>query len=286
MKTNLDRIDITNDFMFSHVMRNPQICKEFLAYLLPGHTFSDVQYYSVEDDFSRTPLPPWSETQKTFESFYDKRGVRLDAYLDDGKTIYSIEMQTSWQKGLAERARLYQAHIDVSQLQKGKEFDELRPSYVIFICKYDPFGKGLYRYSFQNICAEKPELKLNDGTFKLFFNTAGRAGTASEELRGLLAYMNSTQTYPIEETKFDLIRKIEEAVRLAKQDDEWRKTFMLYQVRLQEARREGVQQGTKHEKLQTAKKMLHEGLSTDMIMRITGLSLNEIKEVGLGQTKK
>ena len=87
-------------------------------------------------------------------SAIDKRGVRLDAYLDDGKTIYNIEMQTAEYGALPQRARLYQAHIDINQLERGQNFDELRPSYVIFICTFDPFGKSRYQYSFRNVCRE------------------------------------------------------------------------------------------------------------------------------------
>ena len=32
----IDAVDITNDFMFAYVMRNPQLCAELLEYLLPG----------------------------------------------------------------------------------------------------------------------------------------------------------------------------------------------------------------------------------------------------------
>ena len=56
----------------------------------------------------------------------------------------------------------------------------MRPSYVIFICTFDPFGKSLYRYSFRNVCREDGTLELRDEAYKLFF-TEGHA----ERLRAL-----------------------------------------------------------------------------------------------------
>ena len=37
--------------------------------------------------------------------------------------------------------------MDVSQLKPGEDYDTLPESYVIFICTFDPFGKGLYKYT-------------------------------------------------------------------------------------------------------------------------------------------
>ena len=42
--------------------------------------------------------------------------------------------------------------MDVDNLLRGQSYAELKESYVIFICKQDPFGKGLPVYT----CAQKP----------------------------------------------------------------------------------------------------------------------------------
>ena len=38
----LRNVDITDDFMFSYVMRKPEICIEMLEYLLPGQKIRTV----------------------------------------------------------------------------------------------------------------------------------------------------------------------------------------------------------------------------------------------------
>lgn len=133
----------------------------------------------------------------------------MDVYLDDGQTVYNVEMQTVQKPYFAKRARLYQAHMDIHQLKRGQNYDQLKPSYVIFICKFDPFGQGLYRYSFENVCLEADGLKLNDETYKLFFSTTGTNGDISLRQKELLNYMNNSKAYPVRETSDELIRLIE-----------------------------------------------------------------------------
>ena len=121
----MHKVDIRNDLMFSYVMRNPEICTELLEVLLPGHKIARVEYIELESERDGAPQAAITkarknrpDTQKALLSAIDKRGVRLDAYLDDGKTIYNIEMQTAEYGALPQRARLYQAHIDINQLER------------------------------------------------------------------------------------------------------------------------------------------------------------------------
>ena len=243
----INKVDIRNDLMFSYVMRNPEICTELLEVLLPGHKIARVEYIELESERdgarragkARKNRP---DTQKALLSAIDKRSVRLDAYLDDGKTIYNIEMQTAEYGALPQRARLYQAHIDINQLERGQNFDELRPSYVIFICTFDPFGQSRYQYSFRNVCQETGE-ELQDEAYKLFFNTTGREGEISPSLREMLQYINNPGAYPVQKSKVELIHQIETAVEEANRDEEWRRMYMTWQIRQREAELLGEKRG-------------------------------------------
>ena len=116
--------------------------------------------------------PPKWLRKRRWRNRLASAGVRLDAYVDDGANVYTIEMQTTRQSALPKRARLYQAHMDINQLSRGQYYDKLRPGFVIFICTFDPFGRGLCRYSFRNVCKEE-DFELKDEAYKLFFNTTG-----------------------------------------------------------------------------------------------------------------
>lgn len=51
---------------------------------------------------------------------------------------------------------------------------------------------------------------------------------------------------------------------------------MIYQVHQQDAELRGEERGEQKEKINNAKGMLHEGLSADLISRVTGLPISEI----------
>ncbi len=191
---------------------------------------------------------------------------------------------------LPQRSRLYQAHLDIHQLQRGQHYDQLRPSYVIFICTFDPFGEGQYRYTFRNVCQELP-LELNDGTYKLFFSTVGTKGEVSDGLKEILRYINDPKHYEIDGTMPRLIERIDQAVNEAKMSDEWRRAYMTYQIHQRDAELRGIAIGEKRgeqrgiaigEKrgiLETSKKMLQAGMIVQDVARITGLSLEEVKSL-------
>lgn len=73
----LRNVDITDDFMFSYVMRKPEICIEMLEYLLPGHKIRSVKYIQMDnEEIEADSNQP--ETQKALNEAFAKRGVRLD----------------------------------------------------------------------------------------------------------------------------------------------------------------------------------------------------------------
>ena len=87
-----ENLNISNDFMFAKVMRNPELCKEMLERLL------DIQIDHIE----------YPEEQKVIDISKDSKSVRLDVYLKDEKgTVYNIEIQTTNKKNLPKRTRYY-----------------------------------------------------------------------------------------------------------------------------------------------------------------------------------
>ena len=289
----LNDVDIRDDFMFSYIMRDPELCLGLLRQLLPDCPIERIEYVELEAEKQQLEkaLGTRLETQKVLFGAAGKRSVRLDAYLDDGKTIYNIEMQTAEQIALPQRSRLYQAHIDVNQLERGQYYDELRPSYVIFICTFDPFGKSLYRYSFRNVCREDGEVELQDEAYKLFFNTKGTRGEIPEALKEMLAYINNPEEYPVEKSKLKLIHRLDEAVETAKMSEDWRRAYMTYQTHLRDAQLEGIAigrkegrqegrlEGRKEGLLEAAKAMLQGHLPVEQIVRFTGLSQEDVQKL-------
>ena len=162
------QVTFSNRYMFRLVMEEEQLCKRTLEVVL-GIRISKLVYL---------------EQEKSYEGNFSSKGIRLDVYIEaeDG-VAYDLELQASDEDGIAlgKRTRYYQSLIDVNVLKKGQPYNELKKSIIIFICKYDPFGKNLLRYTFSNLCKENPSISLNDDSSKLFINTKGLVG---EESRG------------------------------------------------------------------------------------------------------
>lgn len=93
-----EELGFTNDFMFSRIMQDKKICKPFLEMIL-GIKIDHIEYL---------------ESQKTIDLKVDAKSVRLDIFVDDGKTVYNCEMQTSFFKNIPKRSRYYQGFIDVN----------------------------------------------------------------------------------------------------------------------------------------------------------------------------
>ena len=226
------RIPITDDYMFSYVMRQPGICASVIECLLPG---IHIDHVSFLDE-------PEVQTQKTIQGALGTHSVRLDVYLDDGTTVFNVEMQTGDRSDLPKRLRFYGSRIDCDQLKTSADYSQLRPTYIIFICTFDPFGLDQYHYSFENCCAEVPGLKLNDGSYKLFFNTTGHKGEVSDELRSLLAYFDGNAEI-VAEPDTPLIQKIDTIVDVANRDAEWRRSYMTFEMAQLDAMKLGRAEG-------------------------------------------
>lgn len=123
--------------------------------------------------------------------------------------------------------------------EKGESYDILKESYVIFICKFDFFEKGRSVYEFENVCLEDSEIKLNDGTHKIFLNTKGDKSDINEELKSLLEYFDGS------EPESELTRRIDRKVIAARKNERWRREYMSLQMEMNLKYREGLKDGMK-----------------------------------------
>ena len=223
-----EELQISNDFIFGKIMQDPKLCKGLLQRILPGLKIDRIEY---------------PETQKAIRADIDAKSVRLDVYVEDGKgTVYDIEMQVSTSKKLPKRTRYYQSLLDMQMIDKGEPYKKLKPSYIIFICPFDQFGMGRHIYTFENICKEDKSVLLNDGTTKIFLNAKGTMDDVSPELKAFLDYVAGKK--PAD----PFVDELEEAVKNARKNREWRHEYMTLLMRDQEnieiGREEGMEIGT------------------------------------------
>ena len=165
------------------------------------------------------------EAEKTQETGYGSRGIRMDVYLeDDNNTVYDVEMQASKKRHLGKRFRYYQSAIDVDIVKKGQNFGKLKTSYIIFIVTYDPYGKGWYLYPFDMVCQWDPSIRMNDAASWYVLNTKGKTDAkgheVSDDVKELLSYMDGNAPGS------DYTKMLDEAIHEIKQNEERRREYM------------------------------------------------------------
>ena len=163
-------------------------------------------------------------------------------------------------------------------LQKGEPYRELKQNIVIFICTFDLFGIGRHIYTFENRCIQDPELRLDDGTTKIFLNTKGILEDIPRPLKLLLDYIETGRAEDA------YTRELDDAVAEVRSDDKWREPIMTVEMMLEDCaydarekgREEGRAEGTASEKKNTVLRMLAAGKEVEDIMLATELDRTEI----------
>ena len=268
-------LDITDDFIFSRVMRNKRLCRTLLEMILKVK-IGKIKFLTSHHAIRVEP---------------NAKGIIMDVYLKDENRVINVEMQTSNQGDLARRARYYQAAADIDTTPKGSEYEDLKQNYVIFICTFDPFHKGKPSYTFQNLCLEHGEpIYLDDGTTKIFLNTTSKdLDNLDLELRLFYDYIkgNNAQT--------NFTKELDATISRMKQEKEERTMYLTYTSRMMEFRRDGyeegisiglergltqgIERGTYETKLETAKKLLARGDSPAEIADLLSLSVSQVQEL-------
>ena len=240
MFTEYENLKFTNSFMFCNILqRDPELCKELVEAIL------DVKIREIICSNDEESIKPSS----------DGHGVRLDVYLEGDDAIYDIEMQTSDTGNLRKRSRYYQSVLDTDFLKAGQDYGKLKKTYVIFICTFDLFGKGLPKYTFSNVCKEFPGMELGDEATKVFLNAKGALKDASPALCEFLKYIIN------EEVSGKLSGKIDENLRKALKNERIKAQYMTFEWELQAKYREGMEA----ERRESIKKMLAKLLPEEII---------------------
>ena len=169
--------------------------------------------------------------------------------------------------------------MDIDLLLKGKNYTELKESFVIFVCKEDFFGLNLPCYSFSNICKEKPDLQLGDESHKIIFNASAFANEKNLEKKSILEYIIDKKSTS------DFTERLDDLVELTKINELFRSDYMAWglaefdaeQRGYKEGVSDGISQGEHQAKIETAKNMLRNNITLDVIADCTALSIEEIK---------
>lgn len=245
--TKLEDLNLVDKFLFDETMEDREAYQALISVLLENET-----------EFLTQP-----ETEKELRISPHLRQVRLDVVgMDWKKKLYYTEMQKRNTGNLVKRSRYYQAQLDVSLLMPGStNFNDLNDSCFVLIAPFDIFGKGLYRYTFEGVCKECPELKLGDGAVRVFINTRGTNREAfSEEFLDFMEYITESTDKVAERTKSDKIKLIHETIKKVKFSEKAGVRYMQRWEEIVYARQDGVAEGMEQGMEQGIEQGLEQGI--------------------------
>ena len=258
------KLNLSDDFLFSKVMQDEEILRLLLEKILkfPIKKVVLVQY------------------QRVMEIDPGAHGIRLDVYADDDTgTRYSVEMQKKNEYNIGKRSRYYLSIMDLDQLEKGVNYTQLKNTFVIFICLFDPFHRQKQKYTFERKCIEVDDLSLNDESSIVVLTNADDSN-GDTDIEKFFRYIVSSTTETADSLDSDLITKIHERVLKVKNNRELEVEFVKLRERDEANYNAGRAAGFEEGIRKIVKNMLVKDIATDKeICEITGCTQEFIDSI-------
>lgn len=269
MKT-LQELTLLDKFLFDEVIEDKETYEALLRIILGDEELNLLTETQSEKELRTAP---WL------------RSIRVDVFaMDDKSTIYNTEMQKEWRADLIKRTRYYQALIDSSLLEPGEiNFNNIKNTTIIMIMPFDLFRMGKYIYTFEEICREYPDLKLEDGAKRIFINTHGKNNDeVSPEFIALMKFIEYNESEEYKQSSPNLDRIINRVSQVKASEE----VGVKYMQRWEEEaliRNEGKEEGREEGKIETKVidiKNLMENmkLTAEQAMIALGIDKNEFSK--------
>ena len=219
---------ITNGYVFRTVFGDdPEMCAELIRTCL---------------DINVSELV-FVQPERVVEATDSNRAGRLDLYVvDTDGNRYDIEIQERFREDEWLRARHYQSLMDATFLKKGGKVRDLPRSLVLFICDFDPLGKGLKRYDCRTCCLQTGE-EINDRRALVLLNAKGEKGVVSPSLNAFLQYVAGKEV-----CGDPFVDRINQVIDRRVCDQRWMEAYMTFQDELDAERYYGEQLGREKER--------------------------------------
>ena len=235
--TDYRHIPLRHDFAFSEVMREPDICQCFLETVL-GIRIRKLEFISKQEDLTDSLLG---------------HGIRLDIYVeDDAGSVYNIEMQNRLET--MKRIRYYQGGIDRRTLGRSRNYEDLKTSFIIVVCSYDPAGLHYPLYARESrLACPVGTAEYDDGSHVVLLN-----GRYDPEYRPempavceFLDLLNQTGDLSPQTLQYPLAQMAAESLARLRKNEEKEAVFMTLSEliereakdRYEEGRAEGLAEG-------------------------------------------
>ena len=271
------RLKPTNDYIFKKIFgvkKNSELLKRLLQSIL-----TDIKIEIVEIN---------KDVSLERQQMQEKLGI-LDivATLND-KTKVNIEIQVKDEYNTVERSVFYETGLYHESLELGQEYIDIPRSISIWITEFNVFEEGPFherarlKRDYENIVLTD-KLEIHYIQLPKFKEKCKRI---SNELEEWLTFIQNDNLEEIRMIDNKYVQKAEDEFEYLTGDAAERRLAELREKALRDeaaglksARRKGIEQGIEQEKKETAKKMLAEKIDIELIVKITGLTKEEIQEL-------
>ena len=212
--------------IFRHLMEDDEVAREVISIIL-GRKVRKAAYCIAEYDVRPT---------------VKSKGIRLDIYFENDDNVYDVEMQVSPPRDLGRRCRYYQSSLDIDMLKTGEDYENMKNSYIIFLCRFNPSDTdqiepiSIYEPVRTNdpTCKVGDALKLDTGTKTIICYTKAYEKLDRKTHRNLHDLLEYIATQKVENDN-PFIKKIDNMVRYANQDEEIRSEAKMYDLEIRDA---------------------------------------------------
>ncbi len=200
-----------------------------------------------------------------------RRSIRMDVLATDSAGVkYNIEIQRADKGAGFKRARYHSSMMDANLLKKGKDFNKLPETYVIFITENDVIGDGQPVYHIERYIFESGRV-FSDGAHILYVNGAYRGDTPVGKL------MHDFFCTDPDDMNYDILA---DRVRYFKEEKEGVAIMCKAMEDIfQEGMEKGIEKGTKKTQKKYVIRMLDAGEPLEKIAKYSGLSLDKVKKL-------
>lgn len=274
----------TNDYMFKRIFgykRNSALLQDLLEGILPDLNFKDLR---IKHQFTLEK-----------EILLDKLGV-LDivATLTDGTQV-NIEMQVKNYENLVDRSLFYETGIFHESLRQSEDYNKIPRTIGIWILDHNIFDIGPFheiarlRRDYEDIILTE-KLELHYIQLPKFKEKCKRI---SSKLEQWLTFIINDNLEEIAMMDNKYIKKAEEELELLNSDEKEKELARLREKAIRDENaaiagalergimqgiEQGIEQGQNQKAIQIAKKMIEEKIDIETIVKITGLTREEIEK--------
>lgn len=274
-------VDIKNDIAFRKIFGNENKKEILISFLNAVLKLEDLDRIK-----SLTFLNPFQLPKI--------RGLKVTVIdvktTDDKGNVFIIEMQLTDKKGLDKRIQYYGAKGYSSQIDSGDEYLKLKPMIFIGILDFEYFNSSNYISRHLIMDCETGERKLKDLEFNFielpkFKKELTDLDNLIDKWIYFIQNSENLEVIPENITDNGLLTAYKDAEKHNWTKDELEE-YEYAQMREQDEKGEielaeerAREQAKEQEKIETAIKAFQEGLSDELINKLTGLSIEKIQKL-------